>query len=374
MFKMINWMGAWPREGLVSESDWGERLASVAERYPLSGRFSQQSREELVTVLTEKLLNEKTQGKQERLRIARSADAALNMLATKALKPGDAVLVERPTSRAALQIFRKAGARLASVDSDEQGMVPDSLSMAIMQYRPRLVYAAPICTDPEGKIWSRGRIDQITEICRNSGVLLLRDDRQEMLVYEPFWHKQCDRRPVTEGVLSVGQLPPGLIAGFRLGWIAGTAIELERWLPETTTGSDDGWANSPLECQALTELIRDQPLPDLIDMLRVQFWTRMRQITGLLERNRAPGMTWRNPEGGIHLWVTLPVGLDGETLLRGAWLKGLMFQPGTAFYASDPVRHTLRLTFAGTDEQAIKLGTARLKEAIGEFLARFDYG
>lgn len=372
MNKIINWMGAWPREGLVSASDWGERLASAADRYRISRSMRPQPQDRLAAALTQQLLKEKSLGKQERLRFARGADAALTMLAAKSLKIGDVVLVARPTSRTALQIFRKSGASLASVAGDEYGMDPDALSSAIAQYRPRLVYAAPICADPEGGIWSDSRVREITEICCNSRVLLLRDDRQEMLAYETRQSGQ-DKLPTREGVLSVGQLPPGLIAGFRFGWVTGAPRELAHWLPDALETMDGELENSPLEYQGLTDLMREQPLPDLIDMLRVQCRERMRLITAHLARNGTPRMTWRIPEGGIHLWVTLPAGLDGEALLRGAWLKGLMFQPGAAFYVDQPVRHTVRLTFAGTDERTMKIGTVRLFEAIDEFMGRFDY-
>lgn len=68
--------------------------------------------------------------------------------------------------------------------------------------------------------------------------------------------------------------------------------------------------------------------------------------------------------------MTLPSGLDGEALLRGAWLKGLMFQPGAPFFAAEPQRNTVRLTFQAADERQMKTGVSRFIEAIGDFVGR----
>jgi 2-aminoadipate transaminase len=74
----------------------------------------------------------------------------------------------------------------------------------------------------------------------------------------------------------------------------------------------------------------------------------------------------------LHLWVILPSGLEGESLLRGAWLKGLIFQPGAPFYVKEPLVNTLRVTFAFADERQMKQGLTRLEESIGEFTGRWS--
>lgn len=375
--KMINWMGGWPKDGLVSGTDWEERLAAAAERY--RGDSSPESGpDRLRELLAHGLLRQKTEGEATRLRLTPGADAALTALATLSLSPGDVVLTENLTSRSALKIFRKAGVRVEAVDGDRRGMDPEALQAAIGLHSPRWVYASPSCTDPEGAVWSEERKFAVTEICRKAGVLLVLDDRQEMLVYDgdnQSANSDITMDSVQKGVLSVGQLPPGLIAGLRFGWVAGMADELERRIPEAADSAELADANlSPLDRQALADLISEQPLEPLLELFRVQCGNRMRELCGHLTRRRIEGLNWRRPKGGLHLWLTLPDGLDGETLLRGAWLKGVMFQPGSPFYVSRPMRNTLRLTFAYADERQMKAGVSRLVEAMGDFLGRFDIG
>lgn len=370
MSSMINWMGGWPRDGLVSASEWEESLAQAAEsdRNGLLASARLPQAESLKNLIAQQLLKDKIRRQKWRMGVARGADAVLHRFVQHALYEGDVVLVDRLTARTALNIFLKAGLQFIALEQDKQGMDPDSLRKAIAQYRPRLVYTAPACSDPDGRTWSASRMQIVKQICQDSDVLLLCDDRQEMLVYDgrPAW-------PIEPGLLSIGQLPPGLIGGLKFGWIVGVPADVNVWYPakDTVPSVPDGKQFQPLECRALVELLKHQQLTSQIDMLRVQYFARMQLITTLLAEQQVPNLSWRRPDGGLHLWLTLPQGLDGEALLRAAWLNGLMFQPGAPFYAADPKRNTIRITFANTDERRMKLGVQRLTQTIEQFLGRF---
>ena len=374
--QVINWMGGWPKEGLIAGADWDERLARAAQKTTeavanggLATRLEAQGSLRLREQLAQGLLKGKTGGNGRLLTVTPGADGALAWIVERTAKSGDVVLVERLTSRSALQTFRRAGLQPLAIAGDRNGMDPEALTTALYRYRPKLVYVGWTCTDPEGGSWSEERKQAVRFRCQEAGVLLVTDDRQEMLQYEEE-DPELQRR-VDSGCLSIGQLPPGLISGLRIGWIAGNADPLRL----DAIGDLPPVKEPPvseIEQQALSDLIEEQPLTPLIDMFKVQCSVRMKIITDLLARKRLPDLSWVTPKGGMHLWVTLPVGLDGETLLKGAWLKGLIFQPGGPFYAKDPQNNTLRLTFAFADERQLKQGVTRLAESIEEFTGRWS--
>lgn len=378
MNQVINWMGGWPKEGLIAGSDWDERLASAASKAAedaaigcLANRCEVQGAQKLREQLSNGLLKGKTGGNSRLLTVTPGADGALAWIVERTAKPGDVVLVERLTSRSALQSFRRAGLQPLAIAGDRNGMDPEALTTALYRYRPKLVYVGWTCTDPEGGSWSAERKQAVRSRCQEAGVLLITDDRQEMLLYDG--DDPDLQRRVDSGCLSIGQLPPGLITGLRIGWIAGNADTLRLDLL-----GDQPAVNVPpvsaIEQQALSDLIEEQPLSPVIDMFKVQCSVRMKKITELLAQKRLPDLGWTTPKGGMHLWVTLPSGLDGETLLKGAWLKGLIFQPGGPFYAKDPLINTLRLTYAFADEKQLKQGVSRLAESIEEFTGRWSIG
>jgi 2-aminoadipate transaminase len=361
---MINWMGGWPKEGLVSGADWEERIAAISEE----GRYSYRD-EKLRIQLAQGLLKMKTGGDAERLRVTRGADDALAWILTRVLVPGDTILTECLTSRSALQAFRKAGMQVVAIQGDQRGMDGTELTAALNRYQPQMVYISPSCTDPAGTSWSNEIKRDIQHRCQEAGVLLVTDDRQELLLYDAEELSLADQR-VEPGTLSIGQLPPGLIAGLRIGWIAG-AVEghsSKSREPET----QEGVLEHELEHSALSQLIEEQPLEPLMEMLRVQCEERMKRMTEHLTQKRITDLTWVVPKGGLHLWVILPHGLEGEALLRGAWLKGLIFQPGAPFYVKEPHNNTLRITHAFASEREIKSGVTRLEESIKEFTGRWS--
>jgi 2-aminoadipate transaminase len=367
-------MGGWPKEGLVSGADWEERMEAAAasasaEQSGGSERLELQGEEKLRNQLAQGLLRERTGGHANKIMVMFGADSALGRLIDQALAPGDTILTERLTSRSALQAFRKAGMKVEAVDGDRRGMNPEALTTALYRYRPKMVYVSPVCTDPEGVSWSQENKVAVLHRCREAGVLLVTDDRQEMLLYESDESHRSQKR-LEPGHLSIGQLPPGLIAGLRFGWIAGnTDFMKSKSIPN---GIRKEKTISLIEQKALSQLIEEQPLELLIEMLRVQCHERMRRMTEQLAQKGIPDVAWIKPRGGLHLWVILPSGLEGESLLRGAWLKGLLFQPGAPFYVKEPLVNTLRVTFAFADERQMKQGLTRLEESIEEFTGRWS--
>jgi len=375
---IINWMGGWPKEGLIAAVDWEERLEAAAAdaatgKLGVNERKTQPYGEEkLREQLAKGMLKGKTGGNSNQIMITSGADGALAWVLDNLLMPGDTILTEKLLSRSTLKAFRKAGMIVEAVEGDWRGMDPAALTTALYRYRPKMVYAAPSCTDPEGVSWIPEYKTAVQHRCREAGVLLVMDDRQEMLVYdddELRTHKRLE-----PGMLSIGQLPPGLIAGLRIGWIVG----ISEWLNSRLNPTSN--MRSPLkdtiigaiEQRALSQLIDEQPLEPLFEVFRVQCGERMRRMTEQLADKHIADLTWVKPKGGLHLWVILPGGLDGESLLRGAWLKGLIFQPGAPFYVKDPRYNTLRITHAFANDRQMKKGLDRLVESIEEFTGRWS--
>ncbi len=374
MSSIINWMGGWPKEGLVSGADWEERVEAVraSEATEQLGKKERKldtyGEEKLRNQLAQGLLREKTSGNGNQIILTLGADGALAWILENALVQGDTILAERLTSRSALLAFRKAGMKVEAVEGDRRGMDPEALTTALFRFRPKMVYISPSCTDPEGVGWSTEYKAAVQHRCREAGVLLVTDDRQDMLLFDT--DEQRSHKRLEPGILSIGQLPPGLIAGLRIGWVAGPSEMI--YSKSNSSNSHKQSLVNPLEQRALSQLIEEQPLEPLLEMLRVQCGQRMRKMTEQLAQKRIPDLGWVKPRGGLHLWVILPSGLEGESLLRGSWLKGLIFQPGAPFYVRDPHINTLRITHAFADERQIKQGLTRLADSIEEFTGRWS--
>uniref|UniRef100_UPI0035AE853C aminotransferase class I/II-fold pyridoxal phosphate-dependent enzyme n=1 Tax=Acidovorax temperans TaxID=80878 RepID=UPI0035AE853C len=74
------------------------------------------------------------------------------------------------------------------------------------------------------------------------------------------------------------------------------------------------------------------------------------------------------PQGGLFVWARLTgaggKATDGAAFAQRAIEQGVAFVPGVPFYAANPDRATLRLSFATADAAKIAEGVARLALAL----------
>jgi DNA-binding transcriptional MocR family regulator len=77
-----------------------------------------------------------------------------------------------------------------------------------------------------------------------------------------------------------------------------------------------------------------------------------------------PGSTWTDPDGGMFTWLRLPGAVDTAALLPRALERDVAFVPGAPFYAAEPDRATLRLSFTTHTPGEITEGIRRLGEVL----------
>lgn len=112
----------------------------------------------------------------ENVVITTGAQQAMDLLAKAVINPDDTVLVESPTYVAALKIFAIYGANVIPVDSDENGMLPESLEEKLNAGRIKLIYMIPNFQNPTGITIPYERRRRIMEIVKKHNVIVLEDD------------------------------------------------------------------------------------------------------------------------------------------------------------------------------------------------------
>jgi DNA-binding transcriptional MocR family regulator len=95
--------------------------------------------------------------------------------------------------------------------------------------------------------------------------------------------------------------------------------------------------------------------------IRTAYGARRDAMLAALQKYMPEGVSWTRPEGGMFVWVTLPAGMDGATLLaRSIQTEKVAFVPGSAFHADGSGTNTLRLSFSCADAAMIEEGISRL--------------
>lgn len=371
---MINWMGGWPAEGLLAEAEWQEKrqAPSVATAEAIADRLRRlETEKQLASLVMSGQLGPYWQPANDpgQWLLTDDADEALR-LATKALlQPGDAILVERPTSRTALQLFARAGAAAFEVQGSAEGMDPEALSDAIATFKPRAVYVSLTCSDPAGCRWSDERRTALLRLCAQAGVALILDERQSLTCG---WTTNLAEGEEAGPAAVIGGLPSGLVSGMRLGWLqwTGWAGKDAAFVPVPPARRPDRERDALDDREALLRYWSESsPIPAL-ETLRFIYRTRHASLAEQIARTGIPGLVCKQPEAGSHAWLKLPDGLEGEPLLKAAWLEGVLFQPGAGYYAAAADRSRLRLTPVHSDEREISEGVRRLRLTIESFTGR----
>jgi 2-aminoadipate transaminase len=76
------------------------------------------------------------------------------------------------------------------------------------------------------------------------------------------------------------------------------------------------------------------------------------------------GVEWTKPEGGMFIWITLPAHIDSNELLDDAIKQNVAFVPGGPFYANNPAKNTMRLSFVTVSPERINEGVEKLGKLI----------
>ncbi|MBV2366711.1 PLP-dependent aminotransferase family protein [Streptomonospora nanhaiensis] len=290
--------------------------------------------------------------------VTTGSQQGLSLVAAALLDPGDTVLVEEPGYLAALQCFRLAGARVATVATDDDGTDPDALAEAVQRHRPKLLYLVPTFQNPTGRTLPHERRAAIAAVAARHGLWIVEDDPYSELRYAgaplpslAAYDGAADRTVV------LGSMSKVMSPGMRLGWVRAPE-PLRPSLAVAKQAAD--LHTSTIDQAAAAVYLAEADFPAHIDRLCAAYRPRRDAMLAGLPDALPPGSTWTRPQGGMFVWVRLPEGADAQSHLRAALDNGVAFVPGAPFYAERPDPATLRLSFTTHTPEEIGKGLARL--------------
>jgi 2-aminoadipate transaminase len=293
--------------------------------------------------------------------VTTGSQQALTLAAAVLLDPGDVVLVEEPSYLAALQCFQLAGARIVPVPGDDEGLLPERLVDVAREHDARLLYLVPTFQNPTGRTLGAQRRRDVAAAVAEAGLWLVEDD--------PYGELRYDHEPMpyiaslpgaAERTVVLSSLSKIVSPGLRLGWAR---------LPDSLAGAFTvakqaaDLHTSTVDQAAAAEYLATADLPAHLERLRAVYRERRDAMLDGLGDALPDGSTWTRPSGGMFVWVTLPDGHDADAVLRSALEHGVAFVPGASFFAGEPDRRTLRLSFTQTGPDEIRVGLRRLGEA-----------
>ncbi|HET6399144.1 MAG TPA: PLP-dependent aminotransferase family protein [Candidatus Thermoplasmatota archaeon] len=307
--------------------------------------------------------------------VTNGSQQGLDLLARVFVDRGDTIVVGNPTYLGALQAFNAYGAQYVAADSDDDGIIPESLERVLQGLKrtgtkPKFLYMVPTFANPSGTTIPEARRRRILELAREHDLLIVEDDPYGKLRFEgdhPPTFFQLDKG--AGNVVYLGTFSKILVPGFRLAW-AVSPPDINRKLVISKQAVD-------LCTNAFTQFIAadmlqsglvDRHLPQIISLYRRK---RDLMLSSMEKHFPKENTHWTKTQGGLFTWARMPSNVNCIEMLKDAITKEVAYVPGKSFFPDpDEGFNTMRLNFSHPSDERIEVGVERLGEVMTRWVEK----
>ena len=290
----------------------------------------------------------------EQILVTTGAQQAITLITALCVQRGDPVLVEDPTFFGALEAFRFAGARLASLPVSVDHIAVHSLRNRIRTVGPRLLYVTPTFQNPTGATMNDSSRRNLAELISEFEIPTIEDETLAEMVLEGSRSRPVAAFGGGENIFTIGSLSKMFCAGLRVGWIRGSKAQIARLARiKSTTDLGSALLTQAIGAQLLTYL-------DEAVKLRREELLPKRDLVEKHLANQMPDWSFARPSGGLCFWAKLPC-RDTAAFTQIALRRRLAIAHGNLFSASDSCSEYVRIPFL-LDPESLEAGMEQLSE------------
>lgn len=360
---MISLAGGIPSPDSFPMEIMGKLTSAVLEKY--SSSALQYDPTEGFTPLREVLVNylkrKEIKSTANDILIGTGSQGVLDSIGKVLISKGDRVAVEAPTYLGALQAFNSYEPEYIRMDTDDNGLIPQSLEKVLKAGDIKFIYLVPTFQNPTGRTITLERRQEIAAIIKKYDALLVEDDPYGALRYRGE-NIPPIKTVATDNVIYVSTLSKIFAPGLRIGFCVAPEV-IRKWLVIVKQGVDlhTSTFNQALAAEYLLGGYLKRHLPKIIELYR----PKQEAMLSALKRYFPDDFTWSKPEGGMFIWVKGPEGCDMEKVHWKSVQKKVAFVPGKYFFTTRGEGiETMRLNFTMIDKKTIEKAVKTLSEVI----------
>jgi 2-aminoadipate transaminase len=278
------------------------------------------------------------------------------------VRPGDDVVVERPTYDRTLLSLRNRGAKIHAVELQGDGIDTTVLGKLLSGEQgeaiaPKLAHIIPNFQNPAGYTLSQAKRNELTALAAQHEFTIFEDDPYVELRFSG------EQLPTMlsmdpEHVIYASSFSKTVCPGIRVGYLVGPPQQIAA-IAQLATNT---YISPNMVAQAIVyEFCASGAVQRSIQTVKEALAQRARALGDALRRE-LPDASFIEPEGGYFMWVTLPEGSDVSALHQRAAELGVAFVKGTDFLLQGG-ENTLRLAYSGVTVEQVDEGITRLAEA-----------
>ena len=286
------------------------------------------------------------------------------------LNPGDTAIVGLPSYLGGINAYRSYEANLTGIPVDEEGMRIDILEETVKNLlkddiTPKFIYVVPTFQNPAGVVMPESRRKKLMDLACEHDLVIIEDDPYGKLRFDIEHIKPIKSFDDEGRVVYMSTFSKILSPGFRLAWMIADG-ELKRKMIICKQALD--LCTNTFTQFIADDLMRSGSLDLHIMKIREMYKPKRDIMMSAMKQYFPDGYKCNKPKGGMFAWVTLPEGIDTETMFLDAIKNKVAYVHGKAFHVDGGGANSMRLNFSYSSDEQIKEGMKRLANVIKQKL------
>ncbi|PKO99957.1 MAG: aminotransferase [Bacteroidetes bacterium HGW-Bacteroidetes-8] len=301
---------------------------------------------------------------KEDIAITTSSQQAIDLCSKIFINRGDTVVCSLPSYFGALQSFWFWGGVPVGV-ADENSLESTIIKLIEEDRKPKFIYSIPDFQNPSGITLTLAQRENIIRVAQLYDLIIIEDSPYRELRYSG------DDLPTLlsmdrERVILLGTFSKTLTPGFRLGWVVANPSILSRIVvAKQSTDLCASVFDQAIAARYLRDGLFESNLVKTIELYR----GKRELMLECFKRYMPKCVSWTVPEGGLFLFVTLPVRYNATDVLKLTLIEDLAFIPGEIFFCNGEGKNTMRINFSYAQNEKIEKGVKILASAINRVVS-----
>ena len=303
----------------------------------------------------------------ENILITTASQQALDLISRIFINPGDVVVCGLPSYLGALQAFWSYQGNPYGLRHN-RGLDEACNVLCATGKKPKFLYSIPDFQNPSGETMTLEERQYAVGVAQKYDLLIVEDTPYKNIRFSgeslPSMYSMDPER-----VIMLGTFSKTFVPGFRLGWIVAQPQILDRLIVAKQSAD--------LCTPAFTQMVAAKYLAsgkyeENLQKTCALYKRKKELMVKSFEEYMPEGVKWTNPEGGLFLFLKLPVQYDTRELFDIAIKENVAFVTGEAFHCDGAGKHTMRLNFSFASDEKIVEGVKRLANAIKQLYAKYE--
>ena len=347
---------------LFDHQNWRQcALKALGQRdfEALTADYYERDDEKLVEFITRHILPRRgIAARPEEVLLTLGAQNALWLAAQVLLTQRRTAAIENPCYPGLREILEQTRCKLLEVDVDDEGLPPEALTP-----ETDVVFTTASHHCPTNATMPVARRRELLERAKQDGFILVEDDYEFELSFANSPSPALKSLDRTGAVVYIGSFSKSVFPGLRLGYLVGS----EAFIREARALRALVLRHPPGHLQRTVAYFLSLGHYDAQINRMGQAYRARRAIMDEAIRENGLESAGRETFGGSSFWMKAPEGVNTSELALVLRDKGVLIEPGRAFFGSDAQnRSYYRLAYSSIPPERIADGIRLVAETIAE--------